>query len=80
MIDLDRVALERLSIIGVTFRTRTPEEALACSERFVADLLAGFDDGSLLPVVDTTFALDDLPAAHEYMASDQQVGKIVIVT
>jgi NADPH:quinone reductase-like Zn-dependent oxidoreductase len=31
-------------------------------------------------VVDTTFALENLPAAHEYMASDRQVGKIVIVT
>lgn len=79
-IDLDRVALKRLSILGVTFRTRTPKEALACSERFAEDLLAGFDDGSLRPVVDTTFALENLPAAHEYMASDRQVGKIVIVT
>ena len=78
-IDLDRVALKRLSIIGVTFRTRTKDEALACSERFATDLLAGFEDGTLRPVVDSTFALDDLPAAHEYMASDRQVGKIVIV-
>jgi D-arabinose 1-dehydrogenase-like Zn-dependent alcohol dehydrogenase len=31
--DLDEIARKRASIIGVTFRTRTPEESLACSER-----------------------------------------------
>jgi len=79
-IDLDLVARQRLSIIGVTFRTRTPEEALACSTRFAHDLLPFFDDGSLRPVLDRTFPLEDLPAAHDYMRADDHVGKIVLVT
>ncbi|MFZ0660363.1 MAG: zinc-binding dehydrogenase [Candidatus Binataceae bacterium] len=37
--DLDRVAFKRASIIGVTFRTRTPQESLLCGERFAADCL-----------------------------------------
>ncbi|MGI9594838.1 MAG: zinc-binding dehydrogenase [Acidimicrobiales bacterium] len=79
-IDLDLVARKRLSLFGVTFRTRSAEEALACSHRFARDLLPGFDDGSLKPVVDRRFALDALPDAHEYMAGDQQLGKIVLVS
>ena len=43
--DLDEVARKRASIIGVTFRTRTPEESLACSERFAAHLLDAFAQG-----------------------------------
>ena len=78
-IDLDRLARNRLTLIGVTFRTRTPDEALGCSRRFADDLLPLFDTGELRPVVDRTFPLDDLPAAHEYMASDAQLGKIVLV-
>ena len=79
-VDLDLVALRRLSIIGVTFRTRTREEALACSERFATQLLPAFDTGALHPVVEQRFALDDLAKAHDLMASDRQVGKIVLVT
>lgn len=78
-IDLDLLARNRLTLIGVTFRTRTPAEALECSRRFADDLLPLFDTGALRPVVDRTFALDDLPAAHEYMRGDTQLGKIILV-
>lgn len=78
-IDLDLVARNRLTLIGVTFRTRSPAEALACSQRFAADLLPLFDTGELRPVIDRTFPLDELAAAHDYMRTDAQVGKIVLV-
>ncbi|MGI9613997.1 MAG: quinone oxidoreductase family protein [Acidimicrobiales bacterium] len=78
-IDLDLLARNRLTLVGVTFRTRSPEEALACSQRFADDLLPAFETGSLKPVMDRTFPLDDLPAAHSYMRTDAQVGKIVLV-
>ena len=76
--DLDEIARKRAKIIGVTFRTRTPEESLACSERFAAHLLPAFSKGLLKPVLDRTFPLDQLSDAHAYMLSDAQVGKIVI--
>lgn len=78
-IDLNRVALNRLSLIGVTFRTRTSAEALACSQKFAADLLNGFEQRALRPVLDRTFALTELRAAHEYMLTDQQLGKVVLI-
>ena len=74
------MARNRLSLIGVTFRTRTPAEALECSRRFAADLLPCFERGELRPVVDRTFPLDDLPAAHDYMRDDAQLGKILLVS
>jgi NADPH2:quinone reductase len=76
--DLDELARKRNAIIGVTFRTRTPEEALVCSERFAADLLAAFSTGALKPVLDRTFPLERIADAHAYMLSDAQVGKIVL--
>jgi NADPH2:quinone reductase len=85
-VNLDRIALNRLSIIGVTFRTRSASEALACSHRFADDLLGAFSvdppkkgSPSLKPLVDRTFPLSELPDAHEYMLSDQQIGKIVLL-
>ena len=77
-VDLDEVANKRAQVIGVTFRTRSAEEALRCHQRFVEDCLDAFTQGSLRPVVDRVFPFMDLHAAHEYMLTDQQVGKIVI--
>jgi len=79
-LNLDFLARQRISLIGVTFRTRSKSEALACSTRFASDLLPAFDNGLLQPVLDRTFALDDLALAHRYMKSDQQIGKIVLVS
>ncbi|MDO8432802.1 MAG: zinc-binding dehydrogenase [Candidatus Binatus sp.] len=76
--NLDEVARKRVSIIGVTFRTRSPEESFICGERFAADFLDDFTTGALRPVVDKTFALGRLAAAHAYMLSDAQIGKIVV--
>ena len=77
--DLDEVARKRASIIGVTFRTRSSEEALQCSERFGAQMLEAFRGGELKPVLDRTFPFDRLADAHAYLLSDAQIGKIVLV-
>ena len=78
IIDLDLVARQRLKLIGVTFRTRSAVEALACSTRFAQELLGAFTPNGLQPVLDRCFPLADLPAAHAYMISNSQIGKIVI--
>jgi NADPH2:quinone reductase len=77
--DLDEIARKRASIIGVTFRTRTPEESLECSERFTAHLLDAVAKGALKPVLDRTFPFERLTDAHKYMLSDAQTGKIVLI-
>ncbi len=76
--NLDEVARKRASIIGATFRTRSPQEALACSERFAAHLLQAFSTGALKPVLDRTFPFEHIADAHRYMLSDAQTGKIVL--
>ena len=76
--DLDEIARKRATIIGVTFRTRTPEESLACSERFSAHLLDAVTKGALKPVLDRAFPFERLADAHAYMRSDAQTGKIVL--
>lgn len=76
--DLDEVARKRARIIGVTFRTRTAEESLQCSERFAADLLEAFSKGQLRPTLDRAFPFARLADAHAYMLSDAQTGKIVL--
>jgi NADPH:quinone reductase len=76
--NLDELAFKRASFIGVTFRTRSTEEALACSERFASDLLGAITRGALKPVLDRIFPFDRIADAHAYMLSDAQIGKIVL--
>lgn len=78
-IDLDLLALKRLKLIGVTFRTRTVEEDIACSERFAEDLLGALEDGRLRPVLHSSFPWEEIEAAYETMARDNHIGKIVAV-
>ena len=72
------VALKRLTLIGVTFRTRTLEERIAIAQRFAADLLPALADGRLRPVIDRAFPLTEALEAQGYMASDAHIGKIVL--
>ena len=76
--NLDEVARKRVSIIGVTFRTRSLEESLVSGERFAADMLGAFESGALKPVLDRTFPFEKIADAHAYMLSDAQIGKIVV--
>jgi NADPH:quinone reductase-like Zn-dependent oxidoreductase len=43
-------------------------------------ILRGLADGRLKPVIAKTFPLDDIVAAHTYLESNQQLGKIVVTT
>ena len=78
-IDLNALWLKRLKLIGVTFRTRTEEERLACVQACGRDLLAPFAAGALRTIVDRTYRLDEIAAAHDYMKTDRHFGKIVLV-
>jgi NADPH2:quinone reductase len=67
-----------LSIRGYTlFEITGDPERMSRAKQFVYDGLAA---GDLKPIVARTFALDDIVEAHRYMESNQQIGKIVVLT
>ena len=69
---------KRASITGTVLRARPLEEKIAISQRFAAEMLPLFDSGKLKPVIDSTYAFAEIASAHEYMATNGNVGKIVI--
>lgn len=77
-INLDLLALKRIMLIGVTFRTRTLEQRIACVRRCAEDLWDALFDGRLQPVVDGTYRMEDIAAAHAAMEKNQHVGKLVL--
>jgi len=77
-LDLDFLALRRLHLMGVTFRTRTLAERIAITQRCVADLLPALADGRIRPLINRVFPLRDALAAQDYMAANGQIGKIIL--
>lgn len=69
---------KRASIIGTVLRARPLEEKAALTQRVADELLPRFDDGSLSPVIDSRYRLDDVAEAHRYMESNANVGKILL--
>lgn len=77
-LDLDLLALKRLRLIGVTFRTRTIEEYGECVRRAGEDLLPALADGRLSPVVDSVHPLERALEAQGRMEANLHLGKIVL--
>jgi putative PIG3 family NAD(P)H quinone oxidoreductase len=69
---------KRASITGTVLRARPLEEKIAISQRFASEMLPLFSTSQLKPVIDSVYAFADIASAHEYMATNGNVGKIVI--
>ena len=78
-INLDLLALRRISLVGVTFRSRSIEQKQEVNRRFLSDCGKHLASGALRPIVDKTFPLTDALQAQEYMRSDAHLGKIVLI-
>ena len=76
--DFDLHALKRIDYIGVTFRTRSPEEVREINRRMRADLWADVAEGKLRLPIDRTFALDDVAAAVAHMRANAHFGKVML--
>ncbi|MGE3245686.1 MAG: zinc-binding dehydrogenase [Beijerinckiaceae bacterium] len=78
-IDLDKLALKRLKLIGVTFRTRSLDEKAEITRLMLADLGHHFASGAIAPPIDRTFPFEEALAAQDYMRTNKHVGKIVLM-
>jgi NADPH:quinone reductase len=77
-LDLDALALRRARIIGSTFRIRSDEEIAAVVAALRADADDALAQGRLRALVDCTFPLEEAEAAHQRVAADEHLGKVVL--
>ncbi len=76
--DLGLVLRRRLRILGTVLRARSAAEKLVLTAEVRERLLPLFEQGRLRPVVDRTFPLERADAAHRFMGSDENLGKVVL--
>ncbi len=68
----------RATLRGTVLRARPLEEKIVLTQRVARELLAGFADQSLHPVIHARFPLDDIAAAHDLLETNATVGKVVL--
>jgi NADPH2:quinone reductase len=76
--NFDLHAMKRIDYIGVTFRTRSPEEVREIVRAMRADLWPAVEAGTLSLPIDQTFPLDQVAEALAMMRANRHFGKIVI--
>jgi NADPH:quinone reductase len=77
-ISLVRLLTHHVQIKGFILRTRPLAEKRAMVQRFVTHWLPLLADKTLRPIIDTVFKIENVAAAHRYMAHNNNVGKIVL--
>jgi NADPH:quinone reductase-like Zn-dependent oxidoreductase len=75
---LGKLLPKRASLIGTVLRARPLEEKIALTRRFAREVVPWLADGTLRPVIDSTYALGQVIDAHRRMEGNQNVGKIVL--
>ena len=76
--DVASLLPKRAHLIGTMLRSRALEEKVLATRRFGAEVVPAIEAGLVRPIIDRRFALADIAAAHAYMESNANVGKIVI--
>ena len=78
-IDLRALMARRARLFGTVLRARGVAEKAALAREFGAEVVPGFVDGSLVPVIDRVFAVTEAADAHRRMEANRNFGKIVMV-
>jgi NADPH:quinone reductase-like Zn-dependent oxidoreductase len=69
---------KRASVRGTTLRARPIEEKGAATRAFEKQVLPHIGSGRVKVVVDRVYPLAEAADAHEYMAANQNFGKVVL--
>jgi NADPH:quinone reductase len=76
--NFDLHAARRINYIGVTFRTRTPEEIAEIFDEVRQDIWGAVESRKLHLPIDRIFKFDDIGAAFAHMEANSHLGKIVV--
>jgi putative PIG3 family NAD(P)H quinone oxidoreductase len=76
--DLGIALHKRLAIIGTALLSRDLEEKSRAVSKFRDEVVPLLANGRMRPNVDRVFGLDEVRAAHEYLASNESFGKVIL--
>ena len=77
-INMAKVMTKRLVLTGSTLRARSDEFKAMIADEIHSSVWPLVEDGSLRPVMDRSFPLAEVAAAHARMEAGEHIGKIVL--
>jgi NADPH2:quinone reductase len=77
-VDIRQVMVKRLVVTGSTLRPQSDERKAEMGRAIRQRVWPLIDQGTIRPVVHTTFPLAEAAAAHRLMESSAHIGKIVL--
>jgi NADPH2:quinone reductase len=77
-LNIGRLMLKRQRIVGSVLRARPVEEKAEITAAFREQVLPRFASGELKPVIHAVLPLAEVRQAHELMAANANVGKILL--
>lgn len=77
-IDYSIVMRKRLRIMGTSLRTRSLEEKATATRLFAEHVVPLLESGSVRPVVDTVFKMDEVREAHRRIETNETFGKVIL--
>jgi NADPH:quinone reductase len=77
-LDLLPVMVKRLTLTGSTMRPRTAAEKGAVARGLLERVWPVLNEGRCAPVVETSFPLEQVAAAHRLMETRSHIGKIML--
>ncbi len=76
-VNLGMLMVKRISLRGVTLRTRTLEEKLAVTRRFATSVLPLLASGKVKPIIEQVYPLEEIREAHTVMGENRNFGKLI---
>jgi NADPH2:quinone reductase len=78
-LDFSQVMRKRLRIVGTVLRGRLAEEKARATSLFAKHVVPLLADGTVRPVIDATYKLEEIREAHRRLEGNQSFGKIVLL-
>lgn len=76
--NLYTILAKNINLIGSTLRSKSKEFKIKLSKEFNEFSLDSFENKTMVPVIDTVFSWNDVEEAHDYMESNNNIGKVIL--
>jgi NADPH:quinone reductase len=77
-VDLYQILGKRLHIIGTVLRARSLQEKITITSAFAGEVVPLLEKGTIQPVIDSIFSLENIQDAHRRLESNETFGKVVL--
>lgn len=77
-VDLYQILGKRLHVIGTVLRARSLPEKIAITAAFAREVVPLLAQGSIKPVIDSVFPIEQIQDAHRRLESNETFGKVVL--